>query len=190
MSFVSYFTHAAFSSPSAMLRSIGYQSEGNGSFRVIIDVEPVIIQFLLHLNIPSFLAFGHAMKHAAAIPILQQPLPSIHNLILHWFVTLSLVESSEVRACSFSISDVMLMATLSSVPDPTHVIQTNCLSTWSWPKTTPESKRAVCFNSTGLRHCVPRKQVVGISRCLICISMPNDHRKVTVMVYVAKEYCI
>ena len=84
MSFVSYFTHAAFSSPSAMLRSISYPSERNGSFRVVIDIEPVIIQFLLHLNIPSFLAFGHAKKRAAALPILQQPLPSIHYTIIDY----------------------------------------------------------------------------------------------------------
>ena len=114
--------------------------ERNGSFRAIKDVECVTIQFLLHLNIPSFLAFGPAKKRAAALPILQQPLPSMHNIILHvhWFVKLALVESSEARVCSFSISDVMFMfmTIFSSVPEPTHVIQKNCLSTRSWPKTT------------------------------------------------------
>ena len=63
MSFVFYFTHADFSSPPAMLRSIGYPSDNRSGrkwvVRVIKDLEPVIIQFLLlHLNIPSFLAFG------------------------------------------------------------------------------------------------------------------------------------
>ena len=62
--------------------------------RVIIDVEPATIQFLLPLNIPLFLAFGPAKQRAAVLPILQQPLPSMHNLILYWFVTLTLVESN------------------------------------------------------------------------------------------------
>ena len=40
----------------------------------------------------------------------------MHNLILDWFVTP--VESSEVRVCSYSLSDVMPMAILLYVPEP------------------------------------------------------------------------
>ena len=77
----------------------------------------------------SFISCLRACQEARYLPILQQPLPIMHNLILHWFVTLAPVESSEVRVCSYSLSDVMPMAILLSVPKPTHIIQPNCLDT-------------------------------------------------------------
>ena len=102
----------------------------------------------------------------------------MHNLILHWFVTLAPLESSEVRVCSYSLSDVMPMAILLSVPEPTHVIQPICHDT-ALAITDPEPKRSVCFNSTGQRHCIPRNGVVCISRYHVCIMLSgeNESRK-------------
>ena len=70
----------------------------------------------------------------------------MHNLILHWFGTLAPVESGEVRVCSYSLSDIMPMAILLSVPEPTHVIQPNCHDT-VLAINDPKPKRSVCFKS-------------------------------------------
>ena len=83
MSFVSYFTHCSLFLTIGHVMIDSIVREGNGSFRVIIDVEPVTIQFLLHLNIPLCLAFEPAKKRAAVLPILQQPIPSMDNLIVY-----------------------------------------------------------------------------------------------------------
>ena len=96
--------------------------------------------------------------------------------ILHWFVTLAPVESSEVRVCSYLLSDVMPMAILLSLPAPTHVIQPNYLDV-VLAENDPEPKGSDCFNSTRQKHCNPRKLVVCISR-QICISAPKVLRKV------------
>ena len=101
----------------------------------------------------------------------------MHNLILHWFVTLAPVGSSEVRVCSYPLRDVMPMAILLSVPEPTHVIQPSCLDT-VLAENDPEPNRSVCFNSTGQRHCIRRNWVVCISRYHICTLMPNNLGKV------------
>ena len=125
--FVFYCTHTDFSSPPAMLRSIGYPSD-NHSGRKWVDSGHNRRRTCDHSVSTS--AFEHSFisclwtceEAHCCLPILQQPLPSMHNLILHWFVTLASVESSEVRVCSYSLSDVIPMAILLSVPEPTHVI--------------------------------------------------------------------
>ena len=107
----------------------------------------------------SFISCLYTCSEARCyLPILQQPLPSMHYLILHWFVTPAPVESSEVRVCSYSLTDIMSMAILLSVPEPTHVIQPNCLDT-VLTENEREPKQSVCFNSTGQRHCIPRNWV-------------------------------
>ena len=100
----------------------------------------------------------------------------MHNLILHWFVTLAPVESSEVRVCSYLLSDIMSTAILLSLPEPTPVIQLNCHDT-VLTINDPEPKRPVCFNSMGQRLCIPRNWVVCISRYHVCTSMLKDLRK-------------
>ena len=89
----------------------------------------------------------------------------MYNHILHWFVTLAPVESSEVRVCS----DVMPLAILLSVPEPTHVIQ-------PYHDTVLTIKQSVCFTSTGQRHCIPRNWIICIPRYRVCTPMPNDLR--------------
>ena len=100
--------------------------EGNGPF--------CFIKFLLlYLNIPSFLAFGPAKMRAAIFlfcsNLFRVRIIHYYTDLLHWRLW-NLV----VRVCSYSLSDVMLMVILSLVPEPTCVIQPNCLSTGSWPK--------------------------------------------------------
>ena len=133
-----------------MLRSIGYPSD-NHSGRKWVDSGHNKRRTCDHSVSTS--AFEHSFisclwtceEAHCCLPILEQPLPSMHNLILHWFVTLASVESSEVRVCSYSLSDVMPMAIVLSVPEPTHVIQPYCHDT-VLAITDPEPKRSVNAN--------------------------------------------
>ena len=169
-----------------MLRLIGYPSDNrSGRKWVVSGHNRRRTCDHLHLNIPSFLAFVPAKKRAAIfLYILQQPLPSMHNLILHWFVTLELVESGEVRVCSYSLSDVMLKYVHFVIGTRTDQRNTAKLSLDTvLTENDAEPKRPVCFNSTRQRHCVPSNRVVGISWHFNCISLSNDFRKVTVITY-------
>ena len=94
----------------------------------------------------------------------------MHNLILHWFVTLAPVESSEVRVFSYSLRDVMPMAILLWVPESIHVIQPNCHDTVL-------AKRHRTKTITGQGNCIPGNLVVYISSYHVCTSMTNDLRK-------------
>ena len=115
--------------------------------------------------IPSFL-LGAAKKRAAIVLFCS-------NLFRLYKYTLVLVESSEVRVCSYSLQLFIKRH---------HAYGYFVISTRSYPRNTvidtvlaengPEPKQSVCFNSTGQRIYVRRNS----SRYYDCVLMPRSER--------------
>ena len=101
------------------------------------------------------------------------------------------MESSEVRVCSYSQSDVMPMAILLSVPEPTDVIQQNYLDT-VLAENDPEHKHQFAPRDRDIVSLVTGLSVFrGITFVYRCLMISGKESPEIAMAYfVIEDECI